>query len=315
MSASIVPSPPQQLSTVLRLGASSAAAAIGMSPWSSPIQAWQELTGRRAPFAGNEATRWGTILEPVIRAVYVETFGVTVHVPPTSLFHRNLPWLSATPDGIVLAADGSWQYVAPQVKNVGLRQSDRWEDGPPTEYYVQAVVEMAVTDLPRLDFAVLVGGQDFRTFTVERDLDVEASVIEACSTFWEHVTSDTPPPVDGSEAYFEYLAEKAAKHTGAIDADAGARAAIERWHDIERQAKALKAEAGEIKNALLAQIVAGNATSMRSPLGEIRLGAGANRTSWKDVAEELGATPDLIKKHTETASPSLNRPKHWTKEK
>jgi predicted phage-related endonuclease len=97
----LVPSPPQER-TDHGVGASSAAAAIGVSEYRSRLDAWLEATGRVAGFAGNERTQWGQVLEPVIRAHYVELHAVTVHVPPQSLFHREHSFIRATPDGIVL---------------------------------------------------------------------------------------------------------------------------------------------------------------------------------------------------------------------
>src|SRR5690349_21449797 len=109
-STALVPSPPQER-TDRGVGASSAAAAGGVSEYRSPLDAWLEATGRVAPFSGNERTRWGQVLEPVIRAHYVELHAVTVHVPPESLFHPEHDFIRATPDGIVIGPDDVWQFV------------------------------------------------------------------------------------------------------------------------------------------------------------------------------------------------------------
>lgn len=319
--ASLVPAPPQERSAERRLGASQTAAAIGVHPYARPISEWLVATGRAAPFAGNEATRWGNVLEPVIRAAYVEAHGVTVHVPPTTLFHSDLTWWSATPDGIVVDAELAWQYVAPQVKNVGLRQSSRWEDEPPIEYQVQAIAELAVTGLPRLDFAVLVGGQEYREFTVYRDLEIEASVAEEASAFWRLVEQDIQPAVDGSEAFRSYLMGKIDRAGCVIPATATDLAALERWREVAVEKKQLEEEEDLIKNLVLSTLVANRAARMRSSIGDITIGGAETSTAWKEVATALAPHVPLhvyeqaVAGATKPRDPQINRPQRWTKEK
>jgi hypothetical protein len=65
------------------------------------------------------------------------------------------------------------------VKNVGLRMAPAWADNTiPVDYLIQGVVEMAVTGLPRIDFAVLIGGQQYEERTLWRDAELEADVVE-----------------------------------------------------------------------------------------------------------------------------------------
>lgn len=310
----LVPSPAQELSTAPRLGASEAAACIGLNPYQGPMDIWLTKTGRKPAFAGNEKTRWGHVLEPVIRAAYVEAHGVTVWVPPTTLQHGTHPFITATPDGIVVAPHSHhWEYVAPQVKNVGLRQAQEWEAGIPEHYVIQAVVEMAVTQLPRLDFAVLVGGQEYLERTVHRDTEVEAAVLAALAEFWDRVQRDAPPEVDGSETYRKYLMERIRK-ADVIEAGELETALMGTWRDIVRQQAALDQELDEVQADLLAHMVEQNCAGFKSKeLGTVSLSAPGTATLWKAVAESAGATPELIAQHTSPSARKFNRPRNWTK--
>ena len=286
MSATQLMTAPPQQRTLGGIGASEAAAAIGASDYATPLDAWLVLTGRVAGFDGNEATEWGHVLEPIIRARYVERHQVSVHVPPESLWHRDLPWLKATPDGIVLDERGAWLFVGPQVKNVGLRMAPAWEDGLPADYLIQGVVEMAVTDLPRIDFAVLVGGQSYREVTLERDVELEATVIEGLAAFWRLVETDTQPAIDESKRMRALLLGKLKKSArrAVVSATEEDLAVIARWRDLVIEQTKLKREEREIKNRVLAALAAGDAGRMTSPLGAISLGAARKKTAWKDVA-------------------------------
>lgn len=309
----LVPSPKQERS-MGGLGASEASAAIGMSPYQRPIDLWLQHTGRKPPFAGNEATFFGHVLEPVIRAHYVELNKVAVHVPPESIWHADLPWLKATPDGIVIDDAGAWKYVAPQVKNVGLRQAPAWEDGPPDHYVIQAVVEMSVTDLDRLDFAVLIGGQHYEQFTVHRDDNLEASVLDELAAFWDHVQTDKPPALDDSSTFRSFLLgqitrKKIVEATG-IDANY-----ITEWRDVVRQMRELKTAEARVKNLIAESLAIQDANKMTSAIGDISLTAPPRKTAWKAVAEELSIHvidfKDIVARHTATGEPNLRRPQNW----
>jgi predicted phage-related endonuclease len=268
------------------IGASGAAAAIDCSDYGSPVDAWLDVTGR-AKFAGNKATEWGNRLEPVIRQTYCTKHGVTVHVPKESLFHVDLPFVRATPDGIVLDPHGAWSYVGPQCKNVGLRQAPLWADGAlPNDYLIQGVTEMAVTNLDRIDFYVLIGGQDDREVTLWRDAELEAEVLEALTDFWGFVERDEQPPITGSKKLRAHLAGLVTK-AAVIEATPADIAVLERWREIARQAKALEAEEKKIRNIVLAELVKRGGNKMSSPLGMIAVPNGTRKTRWKEVAGDL----------------------------
>lgn len=53
--------------------------------------------------------------------------------------------------------------------------------------------------------AVLIGGNHFKWYFIERDEELIAILIELERRFWHHVETRTPPPLDGSEASTELL--------------------------------------------------------------------------------------------------------------
>jgi len=208
-----------------------------------------------------------------------------VYVPPTSIWHADLQWLKATPDGIVIA-DGCWLHVGPQVKNVGLRQSFAWADGVPTDYLIQGVVEMAVCDLPRIDFAVLIGGQEYREFTIHRDRELEATVLEGPEAFRHPGQTDPQPEVDASARLKTHLLGRLNKRTS-VQATTTDAAVIEQWRDLVVRMAVLKRDEKVIKNRLLARMVGAEAGRIDSLLGPITVGSGKRKTAWKAIAESL----------------------------
>src|ERR1044072_7957782 len=75
-------------------------AILGQNPYRSALDVVLEKKGKAPPFNGNDRTKWGTLLEPVIRRDYEERHGCRVEVPGT-ISHPRHQWWLASPDGLV----------------------------------------------------------------------------------------------------------------------------------------------------------------------------------------------------------------------
>jgi predicted phage-related endonuclease len=85
------------------------------------------------------------------------------------------------------------------------RTSEGWgepgSDEVPDAYAIQVQHGMAVAGHARCDVAVLIGGSDFRVYTVERDDKLIAHLTAAEAAFWRRIeTLDAPPPRTYTEA-------------------------------------------------------------------------------------------------------------------
>jgi len=178
------------------IGSSDAAAAVGLSPYKSPLELWLEKTGRKeAPdLSKSEAVFWGTTLEAIVANVYASRTGNKVRRVNAVLQHPDHPFMLANLDRAV-GADGVLE-----VKTAGGHSAQFWEDGVPEHYQVQVIHQLAVTGKAWADVAVLIGGQDFRIYRIERDETQIADLIERETAFWRMVESGEQPEVDGSES-------------------------------------------------------------------------------------------------------------------
>lgn len=178
------------------IGSSDAAAAIGLSPYKSPLELWQEKTGRvqQPDLSEKGAVFWGSTLEPVIANVYQERTGLKVRRVNAVLQHPEVPFMLANLDRAV-GSDGILE-----IKTAGYHSVSSWEETVPEAYQCQVLHQLAVTGKAWADVAVLIAGQDFRIYRIERDDAKIADLIEQESRFWEFVQRDTPPPPDGSES-------------------------------------------------------------------------------------------------------------------
>lgn len=185
------------------IGSSDAAAAVGLNPYKSQLQLWMEKTGRDAdlpqpdPDDTTSPVYWGTLLEPIVAASYTKQTGRRVRKVNAVLQHPERPWMLANIDREVIGA-GDVQIL--ECKTAGEFGARLWKDGVPEYVQLQVQHQLAVTGKHAADVAVLICGQQLQVHRIQRDDDLIAKLMMLQERFWHYVTSDTPPPVDGSDS-------------------------------------------------------------------------------------------------------------------
>ena len=201
------------------IGASEAAAAIGISPYQSQLELWMIKTGRLAqteedPFQSAHAPMyWGNILEPIIAEHYTKLTGRKTRRVNAILQHpdKDLSWMLANLDYSVVG-DGTVQIL--ECKTAGEYGAKLWKDGVPHYYQCQVQHQLAVTGKQTAEVAVLLCGQEFRVYRIERDDEFIAQLIRLEREFWSYVESNTPPPADGSDSADQALRALYPRDTG-----------------------------------------------------------------------------------------------------
>lgn len=230
-------------------------AIAGLSPWKRPIDVWLEKTGKAPPFEGNERTKWGNLLEPVIRADYEERHDVRVEVPGT-LIHPRRPWWRGSPDGIVYRGASSKPERGLEIKVHGreailsgnLVYGPAGSDEVPAHELVQCQWYMGMTGILRWDLVAFLDGAPVE-YCIERDDELLAALCERAEQFLrDHVQKGDPPEPDGSDGWDNWLATRWKKNNGVylpIDSDADKmrvvgelRRARSAYDDAEQRVKA-----------------------------------------------------------------------------
>ena len=179
------------------IGGSDAAVVLGLSQYKTPWQLWLEKTQQIAAedLSENSAVQWGIRMEPVVTEWFVEKTGHSVIAHPEMARHAEHEFMIANVDGILEDEPAGFE-----AKTAGAYSRDKWgdegSDFVPTEYLIQCQHYMGVTGLPKWYLAVLLGGNEPRIYTLNRDDELIASIIEAEAAFWEHVVTRTPVQPD-----------------------------------------------------------------------------------------------------------------------
>lgn len=185
------------------IGGSDAAAAVGLSPYMSPLELWLIKTGRDAtlprpdPQDMTEPVYWGTLLEPIVAAAYTKQTGNRVRRVNAVLQHPTIPFMIANLDREVV---GCRDVQLLECKTAGEFGSRLWREGVPEYVQIQVQHQLAVTGKQAADVAVLLCGQKLEVHRIERDNGLIARLIELEAAFWRYVETDTPPPADGSDS-------------------------------------------------------------------------------------------------------------------
>ena len=185
------------------IGGSDAAAAVGLSPFQSPLELWLIKTGRDTnlpkPDANDttEPVYWGTLLEPIVAASYTKQTGNRVRRVNAVLQHPTIPFMLANIDREVI---GNRDVQLLECKTAGEFGARLWRDGVPEYALLQIQHQLAVTGRQAADVAVLLCGQKLEVHRIERDDALIARLIELEVAFWHYVETDRPPPADGSDS-------------------------------------------------------------------------------------------------------------------
>lgn len=235
------------------IGGSDSAAVLGLNSYASPYSVWCEKKGITPDFDGNLATDVGTYLEEFIAQRFAQETGKKVRRNNYCLFNDDYPWAMADIDRDIVGENAGLECKSTSALNLKQYKGGEY----PARFYVQCVHYLAVTGYDRWYLAVLIGNNDFKIFTIERDEEEIAALMEQEKAFKELLDGDTPPEVDGSEA-----TEKAIRAQGEnadIDLDTvydmqTAESDIDKLYALKEQADAITAKMDEIKQKIMVQM-------------------------------------------------------------
>jgi putative phage-type endonuclease len=275
------------------IGGSDASIVCGVNRYKSPVELWMEKTGMIEPAEAGEASYWGTIMEPIIRKEFEKVSGFEVTTAQYIFQHPDYDFMLANIDGIVHhPVLGDCIFEA---KTSSSYRADEWDDSIPEEYMMQVQHYMAVTGFPAAFIAVLIGGNTFKWKMVERDNELIEIMVLLEKNFWNHVTSNTPPPIDGSDASTDLLNRlyPSAFPKTLIMLPEEANELIVQYEEASEQEKKI----AELKNEA--------ANKLKQMLGTHETGMVGKRViSWKTISVERFDTkqfkndhPDLYSKY------------------
>lgn len=284
------------------IGGSDIAAILGLSPFKTPLQVYQDKRKEVRAWSGSPQTDWGKRMEPVIRQWYSDTTGRAVRLPGGDgygiMFATDYPFMLATLDGFT--DDG--RIVEIKTARHGKGWGEPGTNEIPDYYAVQCHHQMIVSGMEVADVPVSICGSSPELYTIEKDVEIREMIIEAAAKFWERVVAGNPPePITKEDAVLLYgRSEK----TGNVMAGMDDMANVIELKSVKGQIKELEGKEEVLQGKLMAAIGATGDTLISSAgdiLATWKLAKG--RTSF-DSKKFASDHPDLSKQYTKQGDPS-----------
>ena len=194
------------------IGGSDIGAILGVSRYRSPLEVWMEKTGKETKKLDSLPLRFGSFAEEFVASEYARATGFELVHDESIYIHPEHSFMSAHMDRFVLEDGSSPPTRILECKTANPFSSGDWgevgSDEVPMSYLCQCIWYMAITNIDKVDLAVLFGNSDFRIYEIARDLELESAVLQKASLFWnDYVLKDLPPPAQ-SEADCQALFSK-----------------------------------------------------------------------------------------------------------
>jgi putative phage-type endonuclease len=244
------------------IGGSEAAAVVGINPYVSKVVVYMEKTGQYSREVNSEAATWGNILEPVLRKEFAKRINEEREaqgLPPLRVQQRKAifahdehNFIRTNLDGLVYGHELGKGIL--EIKTANQYLSDEWAgEDVPNHYYLQVQHNIAVMNVKYAFLAVLIGGQKYKHYFIERDDELINNLIELERQFWqENVLKRIPPEMDGHDSTAEMMKALYPTHLEGtiLELPYEAKLWVEKLEDIKQQENALK-EAKQLTQNLI----------------------------------------------------------------
>ena len=267
---------------------------LGINRYGSPMSVFMDKIGLSDPVSENEPMFWGKALEPVIAARYERDNGVAL---TQGEFMTKKEIFGGTPD--FLSKD---RLI--EIKTAGFYAAKKWgetgTDQIPESYLCQVQWYLMLTDREIADIPVLIGGQDYRTYTVVRNdalIDILTSSAEA---FWNDcVVPQLPPPIDTSDASKKFLESFFPRSRGKmLDATAESGNMARELKAMRDTIATLEGRKALLENQLKMAIGDNDGIEGSNFKVTWRSTKDSQKTDWEKLAKNFNLSPHLIKEFT-----------------
>lgn len=245
------------------IGGSDIAAILGLSPFRTPMDVFLEKRGETIPKGNEQAMYWGTVLEDVVAREYQKRTGRKVQRVNQMLVHPEHDFMLANIDRAVIvpeiAGNVRWKdgrLTTDRIlecKTANGHAASQWgeigSDNVPDAYLLQCQWYMGVTRADVADIAVLIGGSDYRIYSIARDDGLIGDMIEVAAEFWQRVQEGiAPDPQSVEEAARKWPRHIAGK---SLIVDVTIAEACAELETVVQQKKQLEAREDELKTRIM----------------------------------------------------------------
>lgn len=235
------------------IGASDAAAVLGLSRWSTPLGVWAVKTGQIDPddISDRVSVKLGHKLEQTVAEFFMEETGKKVHRVTETVFHPKHGFIGANLDRRVVG-----ERAVLECKTCAAWKAKEWEgEEMPREYVIQCLHQLMVTGYERAYLAVLIGNQDFKWKVIERDDKAISAMLKTEVRFWnEFVVPKVMPSIHSGDKDALTALWPEAVEDSVIQLDDAADAIVESIDGMRADLRGLEGQIEKAENELRAML-------------------------------------------------------------
>jgi len=169
------------------LGASDAPIVMGVSPWKTPFQLWEEKLGIKGNDGGNWATQRGHEFEPKAKAWF--EMMMNMDFPDTLAVHEKYEWLRASLDGYNKDAN-----IFIEIKYCGKEDFENALKGIVPEKYIPQVQDQFLVTGAEKGYYVCTDGERYCFIELKPDTEyITKELFPKMEAFWNNVLKKKAP--------------------------------------------------------------------------------------------------------------------------
>lgn len=249
------------------IGGSDISAIMGFNPYKTAYDLYHEKIANEVQETQSEAAYWGSILEDIVAKEYAERSGSKVQRVNYLLRHPEHTFAIANIDRAVInpAISGNVRYKDGalttdrllEVKTASAFKRGDWgdedSDQVPDNYNLQCQWYMGITDVRTCDLALLLGGNQYKQYTITFDAELFAIMLAAAQDFWvNHVLAGVEPePTTLANAKRKYARALPDSTLDLAFNDDDNIAIIDRYIELKDNEKQVKADLEQAQTDLI----------------------------------------------------------------
>ncbi len=244
----------QRAARMKGIGGSDVAAILGLSPWKTSFQLYMEKRGEFVEEDKNsELIHFGNVLEDVVANEYARRNDVKVQRRNDIIVHDEHKFMQAFIDRKVVGSKKGLECKTADKYTRG-KWGEAGSDEVPESYRLQSEHYMIVTGYPEWDLAVLIGGNEYRDYTLKQDAELSEMIIEECAEFWKRVEQGIPPELEFDHPTTIDMLKRL--HAGLDDGQMEFPKELLHWHQVKLQADEEVKRYSAVSDACKARILA-----------------------------------------------------------
>ena len=292
------------------IGGSDIAAILGVSPYATAYDVYQSKTQPLSDEDMNEFAYWGTVLEDTVAREFSKRSGLKIQNVNYLMRHPTHRFAIANIDRAVVNRDVSGNVrfkdgklttdqiveIKTASEYVGKNWGNEDSDEVPDQYQCQAQWYMGVTGVDVCHMAVLIGGNKYRQYRIERNQDLIDVLFETAHDFWHN---NVLAGVEPDATTLQNAKDKYPRHnpdtTLDVEPDSETAKVFEHYESLKAQEKELKAAITAARTDLICQIQSNEALAIDGEVVATYKTQVSNRFDSKSFKTDM---PELAEKYT-----------------